>query len=99
MRFSFLGALSGWLGGDGANVGQNLSRTIESTRATVAREGRRANEKYALKAMERAVNYSNSVISNSGWSTGVKFGLTNFVSNIFNGAIAILDNTPSWKLW
>ena len=76
-----MGAVSGLIGGQGANKGNVLSDTFTSFRKTLAREGRRANQAYAQKAITSKASYVTSVFSTTLWESSARFAAGCGISN------------------
>ena len=96
------GVISGKIGGSGANQKMALTNVYDSTRNTIAREARRANQTYAQKAVASALSYRNNTVANAAWASGFRFAAGSEVSNASNIAYSrwgIFRNAPSWKPW
>ena len=78
-----------------------LTNVVESAKSTIAREARRANQKYAQKAIASAITYRNKVVANKVWEGIAKFTTGSVVSNSA-GLFSIskfVSNVPEWKPW
>ena len=97
-----MGAVSGLIGGSGANKNNTLTTTITTLKKTIAREARRANQTYAQKAVSSAVSYAGNILSTTAWSSSVKFAAG---CGIANGATVaysenrLLVDWPSFVPW
>lgn len=97
-----MGIVSGRIGGSGANENMALTSVINSTKQTIVRESRRANQQYALKAVASTISYRNNIISVSTWSSSFRFSLGCGLSNGFTSSYSKLDlfpKAPTWKPW
>ncbi len=97
-----MGIVSGRIGGSGANENMALTSVINSTKQTIVRESRRANQQYALKAVASTISYRNNIISVSTWSSSFRFSLGCGLSNGFTSSYSKLDlfpKAPTCKPW
>ena len=62
----------------------SLTNTIESTKNTLSREAKRANQDYAKKAISRAIFYKNDTLSREAWNCSAKYALGTGFSNFIN---------------
>ena len=73
------GGVSGWIGKAGANENHLLTRTIENTQKTIAKETARSATKggtmYAVKAISKAKTYAAETIIRKCVPAGLRFGL------------------------
>lgn len=97
-----MGFVSGKIGGAGANEKMVLSNAANSAKQTIAREARRANQKYAQKVITAAISSRNNMFASTAWSTSGRFALGVEVANVFSGAFSKLNpfpDAPTWKAW
>ena len=96
-----MGALSGRLGGPGANKDYVLTNAVLQLRKTMVREARRANQVYAQKAIASMTSYVHNFLSVETWAASVKFaagcGMTNVATSFYSEHIDL--GLPSWKPW
>ena len=96
-----MGAVGSYFGGPGANYEFKLTNTIRNTSAVVQREMRRANQKYARKAISKAISSSNNILQYKALGFSVSTSLntlaTGVVSEIYGG-LGWLSSWPSWKV-
>lgn len=98
----FIGTVFGYLGGPGANEGQVLTNTIRSAKETVAREVRRANQRYAQKVILSTMTYRNNILRSAALKGGVGFATSNITTDMSTkmfGAFELFPNAPAWKFW
>ena len=96
------GCASGFIGGPGANNRYVLSDTIEYLGNTVAREARRQNQTYALKAVTSAYSYARGIVAPTAWWSSVRFSAGTGFSTTLTGLYGRnpwWKNAPSWKPW
>lgn len=97
-----MGALSGRISGPGANEKNVLTNSILQLKKTIARETRRANQKYAQKAIAAMTSYIYNILDVSAFSSSVKFAAGCGVSSAVTTGYAnyrLFQNWPSWKFW
>ena len=97
-----MGVLSGRIGGPGANEKNVLTNSILQLKKTIARETRRANQKYAQKAIAAMTSYVYNILDVSAFSSSVKFAAGCGVSSAVTTGYAnyrLFQNWPSWKFW
>ena len=97
-----MGVVSGRIGGPGANENMVLSNTYKNAKQTIAREMRRANEKYAEKVILKTIASRNNVFSSSSWGSSLRFAIGTGASSgvtIKYSTLGLLPNAPSWKPW
>ena len=97
-----LGVFSGWLGGSGANEKMVLNNVVKGANKTIVREMRRANRKYAQKAIAATIRARNNTFAITAWDAGVKFAAGTEISNAINGQYSNCDrfpHAPTWKAW
>lgn len=75
------GVVSGKIGGKGANHNGTLSNVVRSTKQTIVRESRRANQRYARKAVATTISYCRNTLAKSAWSSSFKYSAGCSVSN------------------
>lgn len=75
------GAISGLIGGSGANENLVLTNAIKGTKQAVTRELRRANQKYAQKVIASAISRRNGLLTSAISSASTKFGVGAGVAN------------------
>ena len=85
---TMMGVASGYIGGAGMNKDHVISNANELTDQIIIREGRRANQEAASKAIEAAQRYSNNVTAMAYWSTSFKFSIGIGISN---GVVQVCD--------
>ena len=78
---SISGVASGIISGPGVNHGKVLTNAIKSTKKTILRESRRANQKYAQKQISKAIAYRNNLLSSKALGGSIMFTATSFASN------------------
>lgn len=97
-----MGVLSGKIGGAGANEDMVLSNAANSAKQAITRETRRANQKYAQKAIAAAISSRNNTFATTAWVSSARFaagtGLSNGV-NVFWGSRGWFPDAPTWKPW
>ena len=99
---TFMGVLSGYIGGPGANKNQVLTKALDSTKNALKREARRVNQNYAQKAIRAIKTDLKSTLSNAAWSSGIRFAMGTGIANGFMAWYSLKDfsqNAPSWKPW
>lgn len=97
-----MGVLSGKIGGPGANHKNVLTNAANSTKQTIAREMRRANQKYAQKAIASSLAYRNNIILSTLCDSSFKYAVGTVSSNFTTGIYSewnLFPNAPSWKFW
>ena len=97
-----MGVVSGRIGGSGANEKMVLSNAAKSTRQTIVRESRRANQKYAQKIIAAAISSRNDLFANTAWIASMRFAAGTGISNGVTGKIGSLGlftNSLEWKPW
>ena len=97
-----MGGVSGLIGGAGANEKMVLSNAANSAKQTIAREARRANQKYAQKVITAAVSSRNNMFASTAWSTSGRFALGVGVANVVSGWLGKRNpfpDAPTWKPW
>ena len=82
---SISGAASGIISGPGVNYEKVLTNAIKSTKKTILRESRRANQKYAQKTISKAIAYRNNLLSYKALGGSIMFTATSFASNAICG--------------
>ena len=96
-----LGAVSGRLGGPGANKDYVLTNAVLQLRKTMVREARRANQVYAQKAIASMTSYVHNFLSVETWAASVKLaagcGITNVTTSFYSEHIDL--GLPSWTPW
>ena len=80
-----LGAVSGKISGPGANEHKVLTNAIESTKKTIKREVRRANQKYAKKAIASAAYSLRNTVATQGGEGAVRY----LASTVFSSYTSI----------
>lgn len=75
------GSISGLIGGKRANSKGVLTKAINDTKSKISRETRRANQKYAAKAIARAKSTLNSTLEFAIWESSFNFLKSTTVSN------------------
>ena len=94
-----LGFVSGKIGGAGANENMVLSNIAKNTKRTIARETRRANQKYAQKAIASAISSRNNKFAIVGWISSFRFAAGAGVSyggSAFYNTLGLFPNAPTW---
>ena len=97
-----MGVISGRIGGAGANEKLALSDAARSAKQAIAREARRANQKYAQKAIARTISSRNNVFANTAWVASFRFAAGSGVSNGVTGkysSLGLFPDAPTWKPW
>ena len=97
-----MGAASGRIGGSGANEKMVLSNAIKSTKQTIVRENRRANQKYAQKVIETTIRSRNNTLASTAVVSSFRFAAGSVVSNGFSGfysKVGLFSNVPTLKPW
>jgi hypothetical protein len=97
-----MGMASGAIGGPGANEGLVLTDAIEYMGKAAAREARRANQKYAAKALGNAMSYGSNILSSSAWEASIRFSAGCGVANGFTSSASeysIFEDCWTWPLW
>ena len=95
-----MGAISGRIGGSGANQKMALTSVAKNAKQTIARETRRANQKYARKVIAATVKSRKNTFAKTAWSSSFRFALGTGVSNGISGKYSSLGrypNAPRWK--
>ena len=77
-----MGVVSGRIGGAGTNEKMVLTNAAKSAKQTIARETRRANQKYAQKVIAETIGARNNLFAYTAWSAGFKFTVGSVVSNV-----------------
>lgn len=96
------GVLAGRIGGAGANKKMVLSNAAKSTKQTIVREMRRANQKYAQKVIAAAISSRNDLFVNTALVASARFAAGTGVSNVGTGMWSrhsLFSNVPEWKPW
>ena len=82
------GAISGRIGGKGANNNRVLTNTLDSAKKSIEREFRRNNQVYAQKVIAKTVSSATNTFSVSAWCSSARFaagcGVSNVVANLFS---------------
>ena len=60
------------------------TNAIKNTKSIMARESRRANAKYAQKAITKAILSRNEIISKAFWKSAIPFSFLTGASNMVN---------------
>ena len=97
-----MGVISGRIGGPGANEKMVLSNAAKSAKQTIARETRRANQKYAQKVIAATISSRNNTFATTAWAASFRFAAGTGVSNGFNGSYSSwgwFPDAPTWKPW
>ena len=95
-----MGVVSGRIGGPGANENMLLSNTVKSVKQTIARETRRANQKYAQKSITAAVSSFKNTFSSTAWAASFRFAAGSGISNGVTGkytTLGLFPDAPAWK--
>ena len=79
------GMASGFVGGSGANKGDELTDLIEYGRKVSTRELRRGNQAYAAKVIERTTSYVFNKVSAAGIWAGFRYFLGGKVADFISG--------------
>ncbi len=90
-----MGAFSGFIGGKGANHKMSLTNTINNTNRTIEREMRRANQKYAQKAIAKIIFSRNNILELSVLSASARFAFGTGLTNAVNAFTTWLGNKIS----
>ena len=90
------GVISAKIGGKGANCNGTLSNVVRNTKQTIIRESRRANQRYASKAVATTISYCSNTLAKSAWSSSFKFSAGCGVSN---GLMAVYNKVRSIFSW
>ena len=77
------GALSGRIGGAGANQYGTLSKAIKLSTKTSAKYATKSSTKYAAKRIASAKSYRNNTLSLSAWGSSARFSAGIGASNMF----------------
>lgn len=97
-----MGALAGKIGGAGANDKMALSNAANSAKQTIAREARRANQKYAQKVISATIRSCNNTFATTAWIASFRFaagtGVSNAANVIYSG-FGWFPDAPAWKPW
>ena len=91
-----MGILSGRVGGPGANQNYTLTNTILSLKRSVLREGRRANQKYAQKAIMSLATYVNNIFAEIVLDSSVLFAAGCGIANAIN---TMYSNHKTFMVW
>mgnify|MGYP003303548723 CR=1 FL=1 len=97
-----MGVVSGQIGNDGANKNMVLTTTIESTKKTIVRETRRANQQFAQKAIKSAASNCKNTLCSASWDASIRFTACTSISNTAVGVYSgynIFPNVPAWAPW
>lgn len=79
-----------------------MTNSILQLKKTIARETRRANQKYAQKAIAAMTSYVYNILDVSAFSSSVIFAAGCGVSSAVTTGYAnyrLFQNWPSWKFW
>ena len=96
------GAASGKIGGAGADKDHVLSNAFNGTKKVIERETRRANQKYAQKAISKAISSRNNIFASTVSESAIRFTTGGFFYNTITGKLfnsGLLPNAPTWKPW
>jgi hypothetical protein len=97
-----MGALSGLIGGPGANENYVLTNAFTGFKKTIAREGRRANQAYAQKVIASKTSYISDVFSITLWDSSARFaagcGVSSGVTTGY-GKHRFFDGLPLLEPW
>ena len=92
----FLGLVSGYVGGPGANENLVLSNAIKASSKTIARMAARNCTEYAAKQIASTVAWSNNIITYTTFSSSIKFatgiGITNAVIGHVTKILELFNN-------
>ena len=69
---------------------------------SVARETRRANQKYAQKVIAATISSRNNTFAATAWAASFRFAAGTGVSNGINGSYSSwgwFPDAPTWKPW
>ena len=69
---------------------------------SVARETRRANQKYAQKVIAATISSRNNTFAATAWAASFRFAAGTGVSNSINGSYSSwgwFPDAPTWKPW
>ena len=80
----FAGMFSGLIGGSGANHNMALTNVVSSTKNTIIRESRRANQVHAQKVITKAVTSRNSALGYSFLFGTIRFAIGTDLANRVN---------------
>ena len=86
------GAISGLIGGAGANQYKTLTNTIRTASKTTAKFSAKNTQKYAAKRIASTKSWRNNRLTIAGWSSSIKFSAGTAVANIMTGVWTKLKN-------
>ena len=95
-----MGMLSGLIGGKGANHNFALTDAIKSTKNTLAREARRANQQYAQKVITTSINNRNNTLKFAACVSSLRYAGGAFVSSNITSWYSnnrIFNKLPSYQ--
>lgn len=90
---SAVGALSGYIGGSGANEYRSLTNSINAAKKTVAEMARRNCTEYASKVIASTTSWLSNKLSITAWSSSAKFALG---CGISGGITALWSKFKNW---
>ena len=96
------GALSGLIGGAGADKDDVLSTAYYGTKRIIEKQTHKANQKYAQKVITRAISSRNNVLESAALESTTRFTLGTFAYNFITeklGRSGLFSNAPTWKPW
>jgi len=67
------GAISGYLGGPGANYKGDISDVIDGTRNAISRASKRTNENYAKKSISALKHYRDNYCAKAFWKESFNY--------------------------
>ena len=79
--YTIAGAVSGLIGGAGANKNMALSNTVNSAKKTILRESRRTNQKYAQKVISASIQARNTALANTAAVVTARYAVGLATSN------------------